>query len=178
LKPGPRTPAVQQRARGKPHLIVGWREWLVLPELGIDSIKAKVDTGARTSALHAFDIEIVRKGEERWVKFKVHPWQRDIHRVVETRAPLIEQRLVRNSSGLEERRPVVGTVVEIMGHRWPIELTLTRRDVMGFRMLLGREAVRGYALVDPGGSFLTGIPPRERRKGKRARKLPVKGEHG
>lgn len=169
MKQEPRPAPVRQRARGKPHLIVGWREWLTLPELGIDSIKAKVDTGARTSTLHAFDIKIIRRGEQRWVKFKVHPWQRDTQREIEARALLIERRIVRSSSGQEEQRPVVRTMVEVMGHSWPIELTLTRRDVMGFRMLLGREAVRGYALVDPGGSFLTGVPSRE---GKKTKKHP------
>lgn len=164
MKQKPRPATVEQNRRGRPHLIVGWREWLSLPELGIGSIKAKVDTGARTSALHAFDVEVVRRGEERWVRFRVHPWQRDNEREVVAMAPLIERRVVRNSSGQEEQRPVVRTMVEIMGHHWPIELTLTRRDVMGFRMLLGREAVRGYALVDPGGSFLTGVPSRKGRK--------------
>lgn len=166
MKQGPRPGKgpVQQRARGKPHLIVGWREWLALPEMGIDTIKAKVDTGAHTSALHAFDVKIVRQGDKRWARFKVHPWQRDTHSVIEARALLVDRRLVRSSSGQEEMRPVVVTEVEILGHRWPIELTLTRRDVMGFRMLLGREAMRGYALVDPGGSFLTGVPMRKRRR--------------
>ena len=136
--------------------MIGWREWVELPELGIVSIKAKVDTGARTSSLHAYDVELVgRRGRER-VRFKVHPEQRDSHFEIEAEAPLIEWRRVRPSTGKAELRPVVRTGVELLGQRREVELTLTRRDAMGFRMLLGREAVRGLFVVDPGRSFLGG----------------------
>jgi hypothetical protein len=130
--------------------ILGWREWVALPSLGIDAIKAKADTGARTSALHAYDIRI----EDGDVLFKVHPVQRDEETVVHCRAPLIEQRHVRSSTGRQGLRPVIGAELELMGERWPIELTLALRDVMGFRMLLGRQALRRRFLVDPEASFL------------------------
>lgn len=136
-------------------LVVGWREWLRLPELGVRLIKAKVDTGARTSALHAENTRIVLRGGRRLVHFTVHPNQRSKQLAVEAVATLVGERRVTSSSGTEERRPVIITRVNIGGDEWPIEITLTRRDVMGFRMLLGRQALRGHALVDPGRSYLT-----------------------
>ena len=138
------------------NLIIGWREWLSLPELDVPRIKVKVDTGARTSALHAFDIERFRRRGKDMVRFTVHPYQRSIETTIKTEAPLLDERVVRNSGGKEEMRPVIETTVKIGDQIWPIELTLTRRDVMGFRMLLGRQAVRGRALVNPGQSYLLG----------------------
>ena len=138
-----------------PPLTVGWREWVALPDLGIQRIKAKVDTGARTSALHAFDVRMTRKGGKRIVKFRVHPNQKDDETVVETEGEWLENRTVRSSSGQESLRPVIRTRVRIGDESWPMELTLTRRDSMGFRLLLGREAVRRRCLVDPGASYLT-----------------------
>ena len=135
---------------------IGWREWVELPTLGIRSIKAKVDTGARTSSLHAYDVEEFARGGRRMVRFKVHPEQRNSREVVAAVAPLVERRSVRPSSGESERRPVILAEVELLGERWEIELTLTRRDVMGFRMLLGRQAIRGRFVVDPERSFLNG----------------------
>lgn len=139
--------------------ILGWREWVALPDLGIDAIKAKTDTGARTSSLHAYDIRI----ENGDVLFKVHPIQHDLERVVNCRAPLVDQRRVRSSSGLQKLRPVIETHFEIMGERWPIELTLAPRDRMVFRMLLGRHVLKGRFLVDPGASFLGPGPTTRRR---------------
>ena len=139
--------------------VVGWREWLALPEMGVSRIKAKVDTGARTSSLHAFALTRFRRGDEPWVRFEAHPLQRDTSVVIPVEAPLIDRRTVRSSSGDETLRPVVATTVELMGRRWEIELTLIRRDPMGFRMLLGRQALRGRFLVDPGRSYLGGKPP-------------------
>lgn len=136
--------------------VVGWREWLSLAELGIDRIKAKVDTGARTSALHAFDMETFEVEGAAWVRFRVHPIQRDRRTIVEAAAPLVDERWVRSSSGRSTLRPVIRTEVVLGDRRWPIVLTLVRRDLMGFRMLLGREAVRHHFLVDPGRSFLAG----------------------
>lgn len=133
---------------------VGWREWLSLPDLGIEKIKAKVDTGARTSALHAFDFEPFEVDGEPWVRFRVHPVQRDAMTTVEAAAPLVDRREVRSSSGKATLRPVVRARVVLGEHDWPIEITLVRRDLMGFRMLLGRQAVRNRFLVDPGRSFL------------------------
>ena len=136
-------------------MIVGWREWVALPELGIALIKAKVDTGARTSALHARDIEYFRRKKKRWVRFTVHPKQRSTKKAVTCVAPLVEERTIRSSNGVAQVRPVIATQIDVGGEVWEIELTLTDRDVMGFRMLLGRQAVRGHALVDPGTSFAT-----------------------
>jgi hypothetical protein len=134
--------------------IIGWREYLTLPDLGIAQVKAKIDTGARSSALHAFDVERFSSQGKHMVRFKVHPDQRDTQRTVTAIAELVEQREVRNSGGHAQLRPVIHTTVELNGTRWLIELTLTNRDVMGFRMLLGRQAVRKRFLVDAGRSFL------------------------
>lgn len=134
---------------------VGWREWTSLPELGIRSVKAKVDTGARSSCLHAYDVRETRRQGRTWLVFKVHPLQQNDRYIVECEAPLLEYRQVKSSNGRRELRPVIQTDIELGGLRWPIELTLTRRDAMGFRMLLGREAVRGRFVVDPGRSYLS-----------------------
>ena len=143
--------------RPKPPLpTVGWREWLALPELGIDRVKVKVDTGARTSAIHALDVETYEQDGEDWVQFLVHPIQKDTETTLDVRARLIDQREVRPSTGKATVRPVILTHAELGGLRWPIELTLVRRDMMGFRMLLGRQALRHRFLVDPGRSFLQG----------------------
>jgi hypothetical protein len=144
------------KPRRKP--AVGWREWAALPELGIPAIKVKVDTGARSSALHAFDIERHDDAQGAWVEFAVHPIQRDRATTVRARARLLEERWVRSSSGRRTFRPVISTLVVLGEWSWPIELTLVRRDLMGFRMLLGREAVRRRLQVDPGRSFLAGQP--------------------
>lgn len=135
---------------------IGWREWVALPQLGITSIKAKVDTGARTSSLHAFDIERFRRKGVDMVRFSVHPEQRTRNHSVTVEAPLVDRRPVKPSSGEAEVRLVILTEVEILGRVTRVELNLTRRDSMGFRMLLGRQAIRGRFLVDPGRSFLNG----------------------
>ena len=136
--------------------IIGWREWLDLPDLGIENIKAKVDTGARSSALHAFEIESWESGERTLIRFRVHPQQRDNRHSIEATAELIEWRRVKNSGGQSQLRPVIRTPVRLGEHRWEIELTLTDRDVMGFRMLLGRLALRKRFLVHPNKSYLLG----------------------
>ncbi len=134
--------------------VIGWRERVALPELGISEIKAKIDTGARSSALHAFELEIFTRDGKQMVRFKVHPYQRDTKRTVIAEAELLERRTVRSSIGYAQLRPVIQTMVELGEKQWPIELTLTNRDAMGFRMLLGRQAVRRRWLVDAGKSFL------------------------
>ncbi|HBW56686.1 MAG TPA: ATP-dependent zinc protease [Oscillatoriales bacterium UBA8482] len=136
-------------------LIIGWREWVALPGLGIGEIKAKIDTGARSSSLHAFDIHILEFQGKQRVRFKVHPIQRDTLNTVSAEVDLIEYRTVRNSGGHTELRPVILTDIELMGKQWLIELTLTNRDAMGFRMLLGRQAIKGRFLIDCHQSFLS-----------------------
>ena len=150
VQKGEKTVAISQQQLP----VIGWREHVVLPELGISQVKAKIDTGARSSALHAFDIETFQDDGKMMVRFKVHPYQRDTHRTVLAQAELIDQREVRNSGGHAQWRPVIQTTVEIGEFIFPIELTLTNRDKMGFRMLLGRQAVRRRFLVDAGQSFL------------------------
>jgi hypothetical protein len=138
----------------KPKPVIGWREWLALPALGVPAIKAKVDTGARSSALHAFDVEIFSLDGKEMVRFKVHPFQRDTDATVQCVAELFDRRTVRSSAGHESMRPVILAEVELGGQPWIIELTLTRRDAMGFRMLLGRQAIRRRFRVEPGRSYL------------------------
>lgn len=142
----------RRRARDLP--VIGWREWLALPDLGVAAVKAKIDTGARSSTLHAFNLERFERDGEPWVRFVVHPVQRSTHETVTAEAPLLDERHVRNSGGKQQLRPVILTTVDLAGDRWPIELTLTNRDEMGFRMLVGRQAVRNRFVVDAGRSFL------------------------
>ncbi len=140
---------------------VGWREWVALPDWGVPAIKAKIDTGARTSALHAFDIETFERDRSTWARFLIHPWQDSGSDEIAVEAPLMDRRTVRSSSGASRLRPVVTTTVELAGTLVPIEVTLTRRDEMGFRMLIGRQALRRRFLVDPGRSYLGGKPSRD-----------------
>ena len=149
-------------------LVIGWREWVSLPELGIDLIKAKIDTGARTSALHAFDVKVISKNRKKMVRFKIHPDQKDATKVVKAIGELVEMRQIRNSGGSLSLRPVIRTAVTLGIFSWKIELTLINRDEMGFRMLLGREALRGHLLVNPAHGYLLG---KRFKKKKKARKI-------
>jgi hypothetical protein len=135
-----------------------------LPEFEVKQIKVKVDTGARSSSLHAFDIHSFKRGGHEWVRFQVHPVQRKSIKSVEVEAKVLEYRSIRSSSGKASLRPVIVTDVELFGTTWPIELTLASRDEMGFRMLLGREAIRKRFLVDPGKSYYAGKPKRKKKK--------------
>jgi len=156
----------------EPLPVLGWREWLALPDLGIPHIKAKVDTGARSSSLHAFEIETFDRDGRTFVRFTIHPRQHSVAKSVRAEAEVLDFRTVRSSSGKATRRIVIVTHVAILGRTWPIELTLANRDAMGFRMLLGREAVRGRTLVDPGISYRNGRPKRKRsKKSERAKKM-------
>lgn len=145
---------------------IGWREWLALPSLGVERIKAKVDTGARTSSIHAFELEPFQVEGDPWVRFSIHPHQRSEKGEVRVEARLHDQRMVRPSTGRANERAVIKVPVVLGVVTWEIEITLVRRDMMGFRMLLGRQAVRRRFLIDPGRSYLMGKMSGRRQGGK------------
>lgn len=133
--------------------IAGWREWLALPDLGVAEIKAKLDTGARTSALHAFDVLPYENNGDLWVRFSIHPLQKNDQVAHLCDAQVIDERMVTNSGGGVETRYFIETAVKLGDETWPIEISLTNRDEMGFRMLLGRTAMKDRLLVDASGSY-------------------------
>lgn len=133
---------------------VGWREWIHLPEFCSTKIKAKIDTGAKTSSIHADDIKIFTRGKKKYVRFTLLPTQKSKRKSKVIECEMLEKRKVRSSVGTETIRPVIRTLLRIGPFQYPIELTLVNRDIMGFRMLIGREALRGLFLVDPQKSFL------------------------
>lgn len=148
--------------------VAGWREWVSLPELGIDWIKAKLDTGARSSALHAFDIEEIERDGKRWVRFEIHPWQRSSTDAVVAELPVLDVRTVKSSTGHVQERYVVLLDLRIGDRVVTTEVSLTRRDEMGFRLLVGREALRQGFLVDSRRSYLGGRPEQSVRRRNRA----------
>ncbi len=135
---------------------LGWREWVSLPELGITALKCKVDTGARSSALHAFSVAEFDKEGQRWVRFGMHPYQRNEEEVVWCEAPVTDVREVTDSGGHTTERYFITTDIVIGEDRFPVSLSLTSRDTMLFRMLLGREAMKGRYLVNPEMSYCQG----------------------
>lgn len=137
----------------------GWREWLALPELGIPAIKAKIDTGARTSALHSYRVAPFRKRGKFMVRFDIHPLQARTDVTLNCSAELVDRRWVSDSGGHRELRYVIRTLLRLGGSEWPIEVTLTNRDPMRFRMLLGRTAMHGRVNVIPDASYLLGKAP-------------------
>ena len=153
------TPSQTQENTAVEKACLGWREWIAMPDLGIYRIKAKVDTGARTSALHAFRVEPFERNGTPWVRFAVHPVQGDHSQVIHGEAPVLEQRLVRDSGGHQELRYVIETTLRVGDNAFAAELTLTDRDNMKVRVLLGRGAMRGRFLVDPSRSYLCGKIP-------------------
>ena len=135
---------------------LGWREWVSLPELGLQRIKAKVDSGARTSSLHAFEVRDFEESGIHRVEFKMHPNQHDDQTVAVCVADIVDERSVRDSGGHKEQRWVIETPLTIGAITWNVEINLTSRDDMRFRMLLGRTALRGRALIDPARSYVQG----------------------
>ena len=144
--------------------LVGWREWVRLPTIGVPWIKAKIDTGARTSTLHAFDLEELERDGQPWVRYAVHPWQRSDDDVVAVESPVVDKRLVRSSNGQEEERLVVTHDITLAGRLVTAEVTLSNRDEMGFRMLIGRQALAQGFLVDSSTSYAGRRPSRRVRR--------------
>ena len=141
----------------KDKTVVGWREWFALPELGLPAIRAKIDTGAKTSSLHAFNIKIIKKGEERFAQFDIHPMPKHKNITATCRAPLVDRRFVTDSGGHREKRYVIKTPILVNDKLYNIEITLADRETMVFRMLLGRQAMHiAGIVVAPGKSHLLG----------------------
>ena len=139
----------------KKYPVIGWREWVGLPQLGITKIKAKIDTGARTSALHAFSLKPFTENGQHKIRFEIHPFQHSTNQIITCTADVVDKRFVTDSGGHEEERYVIVTLINIAGQTWPIEITLTERENMLFRMLLGRRALRKRFIVNPARSFIT-----------------------
>ena len=149
--------------------LAGWREWVQLPDIGIPWIKAKLDTGARTSSIHAYDIEVFDRDGADWVRYRVRPWQESTLDEVVVESPVHDRRRVRSSSGHVQHRYVVTMRVMLVGREVEAEVTLSNRDQMGFRMLIGREALRHGFVVSSGQSFLGGRAPRMMRRRNRGK---------
>lgn len=142
--------------------IIGWREWVRIPELGIKRIQAKIDTGARSSCLHAGQIQIFTREGIDWVRFQIHPRQKNDQFAIDAVARLMEFRQVRSSNGQLTRRPVIRVPIRLMQQTFAIDLSLIDRHKMEYRMLVGREALQGRFLVDASRSFVGGKPRKKR----------------
>lgn len=143
----------------------GWREWVGLERLGVLRIKAKLDTGARTSAIHAFDVDSFSRDGERWVRFSIHPLQKNDAVAIACEEKVADIRTVTNPGGRREKRYIIRTDLTLGGETWPIDLSLTDRDEMGFRLLIGRTAMHGKLLVDPDRSYRLGKQKMSRSRG-------------
>ncbi|MBT8124605.1 MAG: ATP-dependent zinc protease [Gammaproteobacteria bacterium] len=136
--------------------VIGWREWVALPDLKIDQIKCKVDTGAKTSALHAYFIEPFKKSGCEYVRFGMHPVQKNSDTEVICTSKVHDKREITDSGGHREKRYVILTTIKLGQHNWQAEVTLTDRETMLFRMLLGRDAIKNQFIVNPARSYLIG----------------------
>ena len=145
-------------------MTAGWREWVRLPGIEVEWIKAKLDTGARSSAIHAFGIEEITRDGAPWVRFSIHPWQRSVEESVDVELPIHDRRHVRSSTGHVQERYVVLMDITLVERTVTAEVTLTGRDQMGFRMLIGREALRQGYLIDSRRSYLGGRPKKSVRR--------------
>jgi hypothetical protein len=153
-----------RRGSAEQKRVIGWREWVQLPDLGVVEMKAKVDTGADNSSLHAFNVERIERNGAEYVRFEIHPKQRSKKPTIHCEAPLVMEKKVKNPGGRTELRPVIRTRVVVAGEELEALVNLTSRDEMGFRMLLGRRAVRSRFVIDPGRSYLGPRPSREERE--------------
>ena len=133
----------------KAKTIIGWHEWCRFPKLNLPGIIAKIDTGAKTSSLHAFKIKPFKREGESWVNFDVHPLQRHRYPVINCESRVVDERAVTSSNGTTEHRIVISTSMVLGGRVFPTELTLTNRDEMGFRLLIGRKSLNRRFIVDP-----------------------------
>lgn len=149
--------------------LAGWREWVQLPGIGIPWIKAKLDTGARSSALHAYDVKEFTRDGAHWVRFRVRPWQESTDDETVVELPVHDRRRVRSSSGHVQERVVVLLRVVMIGREVEAEVTLTDRDPMGFRMLIGRQALRHGFVVASDRSYLGGKAPKHARRRNKGR---------
>ena len=139
-------------------IVIGKEEWGALPELGLPAIKMRVDSGAKTSSLHAFNIQPFEEDGKQYVHFDIHPVQNNRKLIQSCRALVVDQRQVKSSSGDKEKRIVIRTPITLGSETWDIEITLANRDTMGYRMLLGREAMTRRVLIDPDASVCLGEP--------------------
>jgi len=155
--------------------IAGSKEWCSLPQLDIAAVKARVDSGAKTSSIHAFNIEPFTRDSVQWVRFDLHPLQKSRRATIRCEAPVVDRRTIRSSNGTSEKRFVIRTPLTLNGETWDIELTLTNRDAMGYRMLLGREAMSGRILVDSEAEFLFGDVSDEQLELLYGKAIPVPG---